>query len=117
MISLIFPPKEDRSLDMAYMSEMSEGWYALLNEESGIGWAVSYPVETFKYLWYWRNFGGGFGILGMEDATTPDWSLAQALETGGKKNKPKEWDCLEHSGWTNSISYYQSRSIYRKRYI
>ena len=46
------PPKEDRSLDMAYMSEMSEGWYALLNEESGIGWAVSYPVETFKYLWY-----------------------------------------------------------------
>ena len=55
------PPKEERSLDMAYMTGMSEGWYALLNEETNIGWAVSYPVEVFKYLWYWRNYGGGYG--------------------------------------------------------
>ncbi|MQG87355.1 MAG: DUF4432 family protein [SAR202 cluster bacterium] len=55
------PPKEDRSLDMAYITDMKEGWYALLNEETGIGWAVTYPIEIFKYLWYWRNFGGGYG--------------------------------------------------------
>ena len=55
------PSKQDRSLDMAYISEMEKGWYAIRNEKSNLGWVVSYPKEIFKYLWYWRNFGGAFG--------------------------------------------------------
>jgi hypothetical protein len=89
------PPKEDRSLDMAYMTGMSEGWYALLNEESNIGWAVSYPVETFKYLWYWRNFGGGYGYpwygrcynAGLEPCTSfGNGGVKQAQENGTALN-------------------------------
>ena len=89
------PPKEDRSLDMAYMTEMSEGWYALVNEESNIGWAVSYPVETFKYLWYWRNFGGGYGYpwygrcynAGLEPCTSfGNGGIKQAQENGTALN-------------------------------
>ncbi len=85
------PPPEDRSLDMAYMTDMSEGWYALHNPEDGIGWAVSYPVETFKYLWFWRNFAGGFGYpwygrcynLGLEPCTSfHNGGLVQAQENG-----------------------------------
>jgi hypothetical protein len=85
------PSKEDRSLDMAYMTGMSEGWYALLNEETNIGWAVSYPVETFKYLWYWRNYGGGYGYpwygrcynAGLEPCTSfGNGGVKQAQENG-----------------------------------
>jgi hypothetical protein len=89
------PPKEDRSLDMAYMTDMSEGWYALLNEETNIGWAVSYPIETFKYLWYWRNFGGGYGYpwygrcynAGLEPCTSfGNGGIKQAQENGSALN-------------------------------
>ncbi|MDA1278769.1 MAG: DUF4432 family protein [Chloroflexi bacterium] len=85
------PAKEDRSLDMAYMTGMSEGWYALLNEETNLGWAVSYPVDVFKYLWYWRNFGGGYGYpwygrcynAGLEPCTSfGNGGIAQAQENG-----------------------------------
>lgn len=85
------PAKSDRSLDMAYMTGMSEGWYALLNEETNVGWAVSYPVEVFKYLWFWRNFGGGWGYpwygrsynLGLEPCTSfHNGGVAQAVENG-----------------------------------
>lgn len=89
------PTKKDRSLDMAYMTEMSEGWYALLNEEMNVGWAVSYPVETFKYLWYWRNFGGGYGYpwygrcynAGLEPCTSfGNGGIKQARENGTALN-------------------------------
>jgi hypothetical protein len=89
------PPKEDRSLDVAYMTGMSEGWYALLNEETNIGWAVSYPVEVFKYLWFWRNFGGGYGYpwygrcynLGLEPCTSlAAGGIKQAQENGTALN-------------------------------
>lgn len=87
----LIPPPEDQSLDMAYMTEMPEGWYALHNPDSGVGWAVSYPVETFKYLWFWRNFAGGFGYpwygrcynLGLEPCTSfHNGGLKQAQENG-----------------------------------
>ncbi|MCI0882713.1 MAG: DUF4432 family protein [Chloroflexi bacterium] len=89
------PPKADRSLDMAYMTGMSEGWYALLNEETGLGWAVSYPVDVFKYLWYWRNYGGGYGYpwygrcynAGLEPCTSfGNGGIAQAQENGTALN-------------------------------
>ena len=89
------PPKEDRSLDQAYMTGMTEGWYALLNEETNLGWAVSYPADVFKYLWYWRNFGGGFGYpwygrcynAGLEPCTSfASGGIAEAQENGTALN-------------------------------
>ena len=85
------PGKSDRSLDVAYLTGMSEGWYALSNEETGVGWAVTYPVEVFKYLWFWRNLGGGWGYpwygrcynIGLEPCTSfHNGGLVQAQENG-----------------------------------
>ena len=55
------PGKSDRSLDMAYFTELSEGWYVVKNNDLNISWGVEFPEELFKYVWYWRNFGGGYG--------------------------------------------------------
>ena len=55
------PGKSDRSLDMAYFTDLSEGWYSVTNKEIGLSWAVEFPKDLFKYIWYWRNFGGSYG--------------------------------------------------------
>lgn len=87
----IIPPKSDRSLDMAYITGQSDGWYALHNESTGVGFAVSYPTEVFGYLWYWRNLGGGWGYpwygrcynVGLEPCTSyHNGGLKQAMDNG-----------------------------------
>ena len=88
------PSKDDRTLDMAYMTGMDEGWYAVLNEETNVGWAVSYPSDVFKYLWFWRNLGGGWGYpwygrcynVGLEPCTSMhNGGLEQAQENGSAR--------------------------------
>ena len=94
------PPKKDRSLDMAYISEMDKGWYAIRNNKNNLGWVVSYPEEIFKYLWYWRNFGGGYGYpfygrsynAGLEPCTSYNNNgLEESIKNGTSlKLEPKE---------------------------
>ena len=66
----------------------------MLNEETNVGWAVSYPAEVFKYLWYWRNLGGGWGYpwygrcynVGLEPCTSMhNGGLEQAQENGSAR--------------------------------
>jgi len=84
-----FPGKDDRSLDMAYFTGMKEGWYAVTNESLGVGFGVSFPVEVFNYLWFWRNLGGGTGYpwyrrcynVGLEPCTSfPNTGLTPAIK-------------------------------------
>lgn len=56
-----FPPKSDRVQDFAVFKNQKDGWYAVTNPDRGVGIGIAYPVETFKYLWYWQVFGGGTG--------------------------------------------------------
>ena len=55
-------PKTIRAYDMSYVTDMPEGWYAITNQKTGIGFGVHYPKGLFRYLWYWQSFGGGFGL-------------------------------------------------------
>ena len=88
------PPKEDRSLDMAYMTDMAEGWYAVHNQETEVGFAVTFPSDVFQYLWYWRNLGGGWGYpwygrcynVGLEPCTSWDnRGLKHSMENGSAR--------------------------------
>ena len=56
-----FPPKSDRVQDFAAFKNQRDGWYAITNPDRGVGIGIAYPVETFRYLWYWQVFGGGMG--------------------------------------------------------
>lgn len=85
------PPREAGYYDMAYLAEMPEGWYALTNRRLGLGLAVRYPVETFRYLWYWQVFGGGSGYpwwgrtynVGLEPVTSwPNGGLEEQIANG-----------------------------------
>lgn len=85
------PSKDSGHYDMAYIADMPEGWYALTNRALELGIAVRYPVETFKYLWYWQMFGGGLGYpwwgqtynVGLEPVTSwPNTGLEEQLANG-----------------------------------
>ena len=91
------PPKSDRSLDMAYFTGMEEGWYALHNEQTGVGFAVTFPTDVFPYLWYWRNLGGGWGYpwygrcynVGLEPCTSWDnRGLKHSMDNGTARRIP-----------------------------
>ncbi|MBT3994626.1 MAG: DUF4432 family protein [Chloroflexi bacterium] len=56
-----FPPKSDRVQDYSVFKNQKEGWYAVTNPDRGVGFGLAYPVDTFKYLWYWQVFGGASG--------------------------------------------------------
>lgn len=56
-----FPPKSDRLVDYLSFNNLLDGWYAVTNPERGLGIAVVWDKEVFKYLWYWQVFGGHSG--------------------------------------------------------
>jgi len=85
------PPKSLRRYDMAYITDMPDGWYAITNQKLGVGFAVHWPKEVFKYLWFWQSLGGGFGYpwygrtynIGLEPFTSfSNQGLEGAVKNG-----------------------------------
>ena len=85
------PPKSFRSYDMSYVKDMPDGWYAVTNKETGVGFGFRYPKDVFRILWYWHSFGGGFGYpwygrtynIGLEPFSSyGNGGMAGAVENG-----------------------------------
>lgn len=83
------PPKSTRAYDVSYVTDMTEGWYAITNQGTGVGFGFHFPKELFKYLWYWQSLGGGFGYpwygrtynIGLEPFTSHGFQgLANAVD-------------------------------------
>ena len=51
-------PKDTRSVDVVFFKELSEGWYSIANEESQMGFGMSWDRSVFPYLWMWQVYGG-----------------------------------------------------------
>ncbi|HZQ27359.1 MAG TPA: DUF4432 family protein [Acidimicrobiales bacterium] len=77
--------------DQAYITDLPDGWYAVTNTETGVGIAVRFPHELFRWLWYWQMFGGGVGYpwwgqtydIGLEPFTGwPNLGLEEAIANG-----------------------------------
>ena len=84
-------PKSARVYDQSYVTDMPEGWYAITNQRTGLGFGVIYPKDVYRYLWYWQALGGGFGYpwygrtynVGLEPFTSfANDGLAGAIENG-----------------------------------
>ncbi|MEW6130050.1 MAG: aldose 1-epimerase [Acidobacteriota bacterium] len=53
------PPPEVESADMIFLEGIADGWFAVTNTDKRVGFAMRYPAEIFKVLWYWQIFRGG----------------------------------------------------------
>lgn len=57
-LSLIPGPSAAAS-DMVFLSGISSGWFAVTNTARKVGFALRYPADVFKWLWFWQVFRGG----------------------------------------------------------
>jgi len=46
-------PKNSDQWNMYYLNDLSEGWYALINQKKRIGFGLVWDKDIFKYLWFW----------------------------------------------------------------
>jgi hypothetical protein len=83
-------PIKDKFVRLAYLSEGSEGWVSIFDEDRDIGARLMWDVKKFPYLWYWQErFSPGFPfygraeITGLEPASCyPDEALNGASKSG-----------------------------------
>jgi hypothetical protein len=77
------------SNDMVFLEGIGDGWFAVTNPRLNLGFAMRYPANIFKYLWYWQVFRGAmdypfwgatYNIALEPCATLP--SLSEAAKSG-----------------------------------
>jgi hypothetical protein len=84
------PGPDARSHDLAFLSELKEGWYALTNTARKVGFGMVWPLEVYPVLWYWQVFGGAQGTpwygrtynIALEPWTSPHVTLLEAKANG-----------------------------------
>ncbi|MCC6169929.1 MAG: aldose 1-epimerase [Caldilineaceae bacterium] len=52
------PDPRTRSHDLAFITGMREGWYALTNADRQVGFGMIWPLDVFPALWYWQVYCG-----------------------------------------------------------
>ncbi|NOZ50016.1 MAG: aldose 1-epimerase [Chloroflexi bacterium] len=43
--------------EMAYLTDLTDGWYAITNTAKEVGFAIHFDPELFRYVWYWQQLG------------------------------------------------------------
>lgn len=84
------PPKDIRTNDSLYLSELPEGRLTVRNPRLGLEVALRWDVQVFPFLWCWQAFGGLWGypyygrayLLAIEPFNAPISSLDQAVREG-----------------------------------
>lgn len=76
---------------LSYLTDLTEGWYCLVNERTRLGFALRWDACLFRFLWLWQEFGGtahypwwGRGYCtGIEPhSSIPGLGLESAMERG-----------------------------------
>jgi len=84
------PSAEARSHDMAYIYQMKEGWYAVLNQKLRAGFGLRWDHKSFPSLWFWQLYRGGVGYpwygmnytLALEPVSSYPQTLTEAIKAG-----------------------------------
>ncbi|MCX8081788.1 MAG: DUF4432 family protein [bacterium] len=56
----ICPDEKDNVSEVMFLSELSEGKYEIFNTKLKIGFQFEFPLDVFRYIWFWRIGGGSF---------------------------------------------------------
>lgn len=77
-------PKHSDKWNMYFLQELSDGWYALVNQRKRLGFGMVWDRNVFRYLWFWgcynfRNMSPWYGRA-YTVAVEPFTSLPYAME-------------------------------------
>jgi hypothetical protein len=87
----VLPSAGERVAEFGYLLDLEAGWYALRNDDVGVGFGMAWPKETFPYLWFWQELRGSFGypwygrsyVMAVEPFTSiPGTGLVHAIGSG-----------------------------------
>lgn len=56
----ICPAEKDRVSEVMFLSELEQGQYEVYNKKMKLGFKLEFPVDVFRYLWFWRIARGSF---------------------------------------------------------
>ncbi len=92
------PSKSSQSFDMAFITELEDGWYGITNAKKKIGFGMCWDKKVFPHIWYWMVFGGGYGYpwysrtynLALEPWTSYaiTGGFPQVIKEGNQKKLP-----------------------------
>jgi len=77
-------PESSAVADMHYLTDVSQGWYAVTDQQAGVGFALSFPLAVFPHAWLFRTFGGwrGLNTLILEASSGYPYDLEVAARNG-----------------------------------
>jgi galactose mutarotase-like enzyme len=75
----VVPGPENETHDVALITDLEAGWYAIRNPSRRLGVAVRFPRDVFGFVWMWQPYGGatyapfdqGIYALALEPWTSP----------------------------------------------
>jgi hypothetical protein len=85
------PDPNGRTVDLAYLAGLREGWAAITNQATEVGFGLAWDPQVFRYVWLWQPYGGAFGspwfgrifACGIEPHSSfPVQGLSAAVENG-----------------------------------
>lgn len=53
-----FPDHDATIHDLAFATDLADGWYAVSNPDIDLGFGFTFPEDLFESVWYWQAFGG-----------------------------------------------------------
>ncbi len=96
----IMPSPDACTAEFLYVTDLQEGWYAMVNEDLHAGFGLCWDVAIFPHLWYWQVAHGSFGYpwygrtysMALEPWTSwPGDGLAAAVAQGtARQLAPRE---------------------------
>ena len=87
----ILPAASERVTEFGYITELEQGWYALVNDGLNLSFGLAWPLDIFPYLWFWQELRGSLeypwygrcSVMAVEPFTSyPGSGLQRAIETG-----------------------------------
>ena len=78
------PTEPVPGFEMLFLTSLSAGWYALVDQASKTGFALAFDQALFNTLWLFRTHGGWRGqhLVLFEPSTGYPWNLGEAVTSG-----------------------------------
>ncbi|MXX84728.1 MAG: aldose 1-epimerase [Chloroflexi bacterium] len=90
-ISRVPAPDQPRDL-LAYLGDFASGWYAITNQQLGVGIGLCWDADVFPYAWFWQEINSSPGfpfykrsyVIAIEPASSiPGQGLSAVIEKTG----------------------------------
>lgn len=87
------PGPETRSHDLAFLTGLQEGWYALTNRDRQVGFGMIWPLDVFPVIWFWQVYCGALGSpwygrtynIALEPWSAPYETVTEAKAQGSQR--------------------------------